>query len=582
VLPRRTMTQEITERRWGIFPLRRTDPPTTPGDELSRHRDRADGGVAEVLSGVAPLYGPPEREAAPLRVERGRGIVCAAHPRAAEAGAEILSAGGTAYDAAVAVAAALTVVEPGMSGIGGYGTVVVHDAATGASRSLDGCGPIPARLDPRVLRGSPGMRRGPAAISTPGALPAWEALHAAGGRLPWAGLLEPAIRLAATGCALSVQGAAALASVAADLPPNARPIFAPRGPPLAAGEILVQRELAETLRLVADIGSGALRHGPLARAVEDAAAVCGASLRAADLAAARVRWGPVLSLPLRGAVVVTSAPPATSFEALIALGIMDRLGAAPGPPGEPEVPRTAAVAAAVRRAFLARLTHAGDPDRFPPPLERLLSSQGLDELAAEADPSRFPGRTPPSERSPASATTTHFVVADAAGNVVTATFTLGGLFGSRLLVPGTGVWLNDSLAYAAWDPPGNPMEPRPGGRKLSGDAPVLVLRAGRPWLALGTPGGHTIPQTVAQVVMHAVCGASIEDAVRRPRLAWIPPGSLLLEPGAPREGLPRGGPLGDPVHLPRRMLSNVQAVELHPDGYRGVPDPRGEGAAAAG
>ena len=181
--------------------------------------------------------------------------------------------------------------------------------------------------------------------------------------------------------------------------------------------------------------------------------------------------------------------------------------------------------------------------------------------------------------------TTHYVVADRWGNVVSATQTLGNSFGSRLMPEGTGIWLNNSLAYCTFEPPGNPMDAHPGRRKLSGDAPTFILRDGRVWVAIGTPGGHTIGQTVPQMVMNLVdFGMPIQQAIDAPRISFVEPDSLVVEDGiAPdvRAALEARG------HTVRTgVLGNAHglSIEFDADGrplrFEGGADKRGAGLAA--
>ena len=149
--------------------------------------------------------------------------------------------------------------------------------------------------------------------------------------------------------------------------------------------------------------------------------------------------------------------------------------------------------------------------------------------------------------------TTHFVIADAHGNVVTSTQTLGMLFGSKVLVPGTGIWLNNSMQYCTFEPKGNPLDAIAGRRKLAGFCPMIVLRDGKPWVALGTPGGHTIVQTVPQMVMNLIdFGMDVQQALAAPRLSFVEPDVIGVEEGVPEGvrkelGLPGGTPVGSPA-----------------------------------
>jgi gamma-glutamyltranspeptidase/glutathione hydrolase len=184
--------------------------------------------------------------------------------------------------------------------------------------------------------------------------------------------------------------------------------------------------------------------------------------------------------------------------------------------------------------------------------------------------------------------TTHFVVADQWGNIVSATQTLGNLFGSRIMPPGTGIWLNNSLAYCTFEPKGNPMDAHAGHRKLSGDCPTIILREGKPWVALGTPGGHTIGQTVPQMVMNLLdFGMDIQSAIGAPRVSFVEPDQMAVEVGVGDvviAGLKQLGHNVQVVELPRG-LGNAHGLTIEYDSsgnpirFTGGSDPRGTGLA---
>src|SRR5512144_11031 len=154
----------------------------------------------------------------------------------------------------------------------------------------------------------------------------------------------------------------------------------------------------------------------------------------------------------------------------------------------------------------------------------LLSESYWKQEAAKIDPNRARPFVPPTEFGKGSQHTTHFVVADRWGNVVSATQTLGNAFGARIMAEGTGIWLNNSLAYCTFEPKGNPMDAHPGRRKLSGDCPTIILRDGLPWVAIGTPGGHTIGQTVPQMVMNLIdFRMDIQQAITAGRISFYEP-----------------------------------------------------------
>jgi gamma-glutamyltranspeptidase/glutathione hydrolase len=241
-------------------------------------------------------------------------------------------------------------------------------------------------------------------------------------------------------------------------------------------------------------------------------------------------------------------------------------------------------AEATKHGFWVRLRYAGDPEVAPPPLDRLLSQAYWREQVNLIQPDKARPFEPPQVGSSGDHTT-HFVVADAAGNVVSATQTLGNAFGARIMVEGTGIWLNNSLAYSTFEPKGNPMDAHAGRHKLSGDCPTILLRDGRPWIALGTPGGHTIGQTVPQIIMNIVdFGMGLQDALAAPRISFAQPDVLLVDrslPSAIRDGLSRRG------HKLREVggIGNATAlaIEYGADGrparFDGAADPRGGGDA---
>jgi len=241
-----------------------------------------------------------------------------------------------------------------------------------------------------------------------------------------------------------------------------------------------------------------------------------------------------------------------------------------------------------KRAFWIRLRYAGDPDVSPPPLDTLFSPTFWEGAIApldmyEALPFAPPagdggGETPEGH-------TTHFVVADAEGNVVSATQTLGNAFGARIMAEGTGIWLNNSLAYCTFEPAGNPMDAHPGRRKLSGDVPLFVMEDGKPRLAIGTPGGHTIPQTVPQMVMNILdFGMNIQEAISVPRISFAQPDILAVETRLPWAV---GSALMERGHsvIRTRALGNAHGLMIEwgsdgkPVSFTGGADPRGGGLA---
>jgi gamma-glutamyltranspeptidase/glutathione hydrolase len=412
---------------------------------------------------------------------------------------------------------------------------VIYDAKKREAHFLNSSGRIPRAVDSDAFRPpTPGYlenRRGAKSVSTPGNVAAWEAMSRLYGKLAWKRLFAEAIRLARDGFPVDEGTARAIRSSFASFPEQARRFYGREGQPLGAGERLVQKDLSRSLSLIAAQGARAAQSGQIERAVDSAMRAAGGFLSLADLEANRAEWGEVIRISYRGYEVVTAPPPANSFDMLVRLGLMssyDRRAL-----GHNTTAYLHRFAEATKHGFWVRLRHAGDPEVDMPPLGRLLSSAYFREEAAKIDPERARPFVPPRSFQPESHTT-HFVTADRWGNVVSATQTLGGLFGSKIMPEGTGIWLNDSLEYCTFEPKGNPMDAHAGRRKLSGDCPTLIMKEGRPWVAIGTPGGHTIGQTVPQMIMNVIdFGMDIQQAIAAGRVSFVEPDELAVEDSIP-------------------------------------------------
>ncbi|MBN2409853.1 MAG: gamma-glutamyltransferase [Candidatus Aminicenantes bacterium] len=520
--------------------------------------------------------------------QAGRGMVSSAHPLATRAGIEILKAGGNAFDAAVAVAAALNVVEPMMSGVGGYGTILVYDAKGRKVRFLDSSGRVPAALNSDVFRApTPGYeenRRGPKAVSTPGNVNAWEAMSKEYGKLEWPRLFDSAIRLAGEGFTVSEGLAGAIRSAFDGFPERAKAFYGKNGAPLNAGDPLIQKDLAATLSAIAEGGARAFYQEEIAASVDREMQSSGGFLSKADLAADKAEWWEPVHINYRDHDVYTASPPATAFPSLIRLGLMSRFDAQKL--GHNSTAYLHVFAEVTKHAFWCRLAYAGDPGVKPPPLERLLSEAYWKEEAAKIDLDKTRPFSPPGLPPAEDSHTTHFVVADRWGNLVSATQTLGNAFGSRIMPEGTGVWLNNSLAYCTFEPKGNPMDAHAGRRKLSGDCPTIIIKNGKPWAALGTPGGHTIGQTVPQMVLNLIdFGMNIQEALAAPFISFAEPDFLMVERRIPQSVRDELAALGHNVRAVGG-LTNAHGVTIEYDEegrplrFYGGTDPRGEGLAS--
>jgi gamma-glutamyltranspeptidase/glutathione hydrolase len=382
--------------------------------------------LAAVLVTIGHADVPPADPPASRLAVGTRGMVSSAHPLATQAGLEILEAGGNAFDAAVAVAATLNVVEPMMSGMGGFGTTLIYDARPGKLRCLDASGRFPAATNADLLRAPTAHylenRKGAKAVATPGNANAWEVLAKEYGRLPWPRLLAPAIRLADDGFPISANTARHIQSEFASFPEHARKIYGRDGKPLQAGARLVQKDLARSLRLLATLGAKALHGGELGVAIDQTMRQTGGFLRLDDLKKNRSEWWDPVSIEYRGHRVVAAPLPTNAWNGLLRLGIMSRIDA--GKLGHNSTPYLHTFAEATKLAYQARLQFAGDRDHSPPPLERLLADPYWAKQAARIDAKKaVPLAIPPSQKQEEH--TTHFVIADHLGNVVCSTQTLG-------------------------------------------------------------------------------------------------------------------------------------------------------------
>jgi gamma-glutamyltranspeptidase/glutathione hydrolase len=548
-----------------------------------------------------PVEGPASRNT-PTRPAVGtNGMVSSAHPLATRAGLEILEDGGNAFDAAVAVAAALNVVEPMMSGIGGYGAMVVYDAGKGETRFLEVGSKVPATVDPEVFRPPTANylenRCGAKVVATPGNLNAWETMWEEYGEMDWRRLFGPAIGYADEGFVVGDELAGWIGSEYGAFPENAQSIYGRGGEPLGAGDRLVQGDLADSLRKVAEGGTGTVYGGELGRAMVSEVQRNGGFLTVEDLRNNRARWRDTISIDHQGYEVVTASSPGSSWGALARLGIMGQFGLEAS--DHNSVSYLHALTEISKRAFYQASKYI-DPETGQVRLDVVLSEEYFADEAARID---FSGATPydppvktdtalscsPTNYTPTTTDTrqhtTHFVVADREGNVVSSTQTLGNVFGSKVMPAGTGIWLNDEVSWARFEPAGNPFDAAPGYQIPYALAPTIVMRDGRPWIALGTPGGRTILHITPQMLMNRIdFDMNIQRAISAPRFSFIIPDLLAVEKDMPLSVRNELSAMGHKIYeVPELGNAHALTIEYGPDGdpmrFTGGSDPRGEGAA---
>jgi len=528
-----------------------------------------------------------------------RGLVATDHPLASAAGLRVLQEGGNAIDASVCIAATLGVVTPMMAGIGGDTFLVCFQAASQQVAALCGSGAAPRGATPAFFR-ERGYRtmplRGMLAPSVPGAVDAMAtALERWGsGRWTLGRLLEPAITYAEAGFPITEKVADCFekaASVLAQYPPSAR-VFLPQGRPPRVGEVLVQADLARSLRTIAGQGARALYEGPLAEAIAAYARAHGGLLDASDLAAHRSEVPAPVAAPWRDLIVYCPPPPSQAFVLLEMLNILERdeLGAHPW--GSAEAIHL--MVEAKKLAFADRLAYVGDPRFVSNPLDQLLSKAYAREQRRRIDPARAQDTVAAGAVGEQVGETTAFVVGDRDGNVVSYITSLSASFGCGEIAGGTGILLNNRAGRGFSLVPGHPNLLAPGKRTMHTLMAFLATRDGRPHLAWATRGGDAQAQWDLQVFSNIVHhGLNVQEAVERPRWVSFPttdPATidaafeLQMESGFPPHTYDRLRAVGHRVVTPPEWLAQdggVQVIRADPDRgvYAAGSDPRFDGDA---
>ena len=508
-------------------------------------------------------------------VHASRGMVVTNHPLASAAGVEMLAGGGNAVDAAVAALFALSVVEPMMVGVFGAGHAQLWLA--GLHTVIDGYTVAPAAARPDMYRprsdtwpeymeaegreNSVGLR----SVGVPGTLAAWCEMLARFGTLDLPTVVAPAIRHAESGFRVTGYLAECIAETAADLArfeETAR-VFLPGGAPPGRGDRLVQPEYAGTLRTIAAEGPGALYGGALGRRVVEHMRRAGGLITLDDLR----RYRTVERAPVRGSYrsfEVAGCPPPTGggIHLIQILNLLEGYDVAGL--GFASVDGIHLLAEAFKIAFADRAAATGDPAFVDVPVGRLLARDYATTRRAQIDMGKAQAHGA-GVASAGSVHTTHLTVADADGNVVAATQTINSLFGSRAMAPGTGMLLNNTMAL--FDPhPGHALSVEPGKRMTSSMAPTIVLRDGRPALALGLPGGVRIFACVLQALVNVIDhGMTLQEAVEAPRV-WTQGQELEVEAAIAddvRAGLAARGHAVTPV---AHVGGGMGAIAFEPDG----------------
>ncbi|MEO6409578.1 MAG: gamma-glutamyltransferase, partial [Burkholderiaceae bacterium] len=491
---------------------------------------------------VGLFIGQVAHAASPAPVAAENGMVVTAQQLATRVGVEVLKDGGNAVDAAVAVGYALAVVYPAAGNLGGGGFMTIR-LADGSKTFLDfrEKAPLAARADMyldrdgNVIRGA--STRGHRAVGVPGSVSGLEYALARYGTMARATLLAPAIRFAQDGFVLDQGDTDMLASAADDLKQDApsAAIFLNRGERFVPGQRLVQKDLAETLKRIAERGTAGFYQGPVGAALVAGSRAGQGLITQADLDQYRTRELKPVECDYRGYAILSAPPPSSGGVILCELlNILEGyplkdlgFGSAQSVHYEIE---------AMRHAYVDRNNALGDPDFVRNPLERLLDKGYAAKIRAAIDPARAgvskdirPGVAPHE-----GSNTTHYSIVDKAGNAVAVTYTLNGWFGGRVTAATTGVLLNNVMDDFTVKPgvpnlyglvQGEANAIAPGKRPLSSMSPTIVTKDGKPVLVLGTPGGSRIITAVLHTILNLVDhGMNVQEAVDAPRFhqQWLP------------------------------------------------------------
>ena len=545
------------------------------------------------------------------------GMVSSGHPLASEAGVSIMRRGGNAVDAAVAVAAALGVVELQASGLGGDGFIMVFSRSpngrpvaggqiAGEVQVVNASGPAPYAATRQAYADGIPMN-GIRSVSVPGIVDGWLQAHERYGRLPFATCLEPAIGLAEDGFPVSHKLAISLREdpMLMDFP-SSRAIFGPAGRLLEAGEILVQSDLARSLRAIGVQGRGAFYEGELARAIIATSDRLGGLLQLDDFTHYHAEWVDPISTTYHDLLVYESPPNSSGHVLLQELNLIEHLNVASLPCGSAEAIHL--MVEAKRLAFADREAYMADPDWIDVPIEGLISKGYAAERATLIDPDRAmssahagdpwpytgrPRRDSPVRRASAgSGDTTCFAVVDGEGNAVCQLQSIQSIMGSALVADGTGILLNNRMTY--WHTADEHVDRlEPGKRVRHTMNSVMAFQNGRLYLVYGTPGADTQVQTNLQFLTNvADHGMGVTEAVEAPRWrhvgrlteSTIPFGEadvLLLEARFPADvidGLRRRGHPVEVIGAWEGVGSQV-AIEVDHDrgALHGASDPRRDG-----
>ena len=522
------------------------------------------------------------------------GMVASEQELASRIGLQILKSGGNAVDAAVAMGFALAVALPNAGNIGGGGFMMVHDAKSGRNIALDFREVAPSKATRDMYVGADGqVIDGKSlythyAVGVPGTVAGMEHAARKWGSLPLSTLIAPAAKLADKGFPVSETLAQILQQEKKNMGrwPATRAIFWKGGEPLQRGDRLVQKDLAQSLRLIGQQGAKAFYEGAIARKIAAEMAPHAGALSLQDLKGYKVAEREPVRGTYRGYEIVTMPPPSSGGAHLIQmLNMMERWPMNQW--GANSAQSVHYMAESMKLAYADRSEYLGDPDFVKVPLKGLTSKRYAESLAAGIDPYKArpaqdikPGKLQPYE----SDQTTHYSVVDRFGNAVAVTYTLNTNFGSGIVAQGTGILLNNEMDDFSAKPGvanayglvgGDANAVAAGKRPLSSMTPTLVLKDGKPVLVTGSPGGARIITTVLQTVVNTIdFGMNPAEAAATPRFhhQWTPD-ELRLEKGFSPDTISLLTSRGHHVAV-KASMGRTQTIQLRDGMLYGASDPR--------
>ncbi|PYZ95899.1 gamma-glutamyltransferase [Alteribacter lacisalsi] len=536
------------------------------------------------------------------------GMVSTSHPIASQVGADVLNRGGNAVDAAVAIQYALNVVEPMMSGIGGGGFMMVYDADEDDVTIVNSRERAPAGAEPDMFLDENGnpipfqerVRHGNA-VGVPGTLKGLEEALDRWGSRPRQQLITPAVQLAQKGFEVDAQLASAIVSNEEKLSLTpAADVFLPDGEPVQEGDVLVQADLADTLKRIRSHGADVFYYGEIADAIAETVQEFGGSMTSEDLANYELSIDEPVYGNYKDFSIASMPPPSSGGTFLIQmLKILEDFDL-----GQYDVrsfEKYHLLSETMRLAYADRAAYAGDPEFVDVPVNGLLHPDyiaerrdliSLDSVMEDiepGDPWAYENGDPDYDVEAGAhdvdnnpGETTHFTVADRWGNVVSYTSTIEQVFGSGIMVDGYGLLLNNELTdFDAV--PGGANQVEPNKRPLSSMTPTMILdEDGKPVATLGSPGGPRIITAVLQVFLNiAEYGMDLEEAVAEPRIYNTHTTETWWEEGVPADVRAEMTALGHRLQSSPNLVGNVQALQIDYDigEFYGVADERRDGAA---